>query len=376
MNTSIIMKILLVSSNFPPEIGGPAASVEYISNLLAKKGITNSIVTNGTNKKYKDPKNVIRTPFVKQKKHSFIGSLLRMYYLFKEILKVGKNYDIFHSQDVNVSGLPTMLAAKLLRKPYIAKFSGDLYIEYQLRKNKTVEYALKSKTFIKFLFNLSQKMICNSAKTIIATSDYVKKYLLNLKVKPKNIKKIPNGVIPQEFDAKIIKKIRKKYGNKIICTSCRITKIKGIDTLIQTAEKLPNYNFVMFGDGKDKKFFEQTVKQNRLKNFHFYGRVNHNKVQSFIKSCKIFVLASYYEPFGIAVLDAMHANIPIIVSDSGGMKELVKDNTGLVFKTGDSADLVKKIKSIKKINLRNQKKLIKDYYWEKIIELYIKEYNK
>jgi len=371
-----MMKVLLVSSNFPPEIGGPAASIEYISKILESKGIKNSILTNGTNKKYNDSKNVVRTKFVKYKKHSLIGAFLRMYYLFFKLIKVGKDFDLFHSQDVNVSGFPTMLAAKILKKQYIVKFSGDMYIEYQLRKNKTMEYALNSNNLIKSTFNFIQKIICNNSKITIATSNYVKNYLLNIGVKENKITLIPNGVISQKIDNSIVKKVKAKYGNNIICSSCRITKIKGIELLINSAKKLLEYNFVIFGEGKDKEYFEKLISEKNIKNFFFYGKVSHKKIQSYIKASKIFVLASYYEPFGIAILDAMYANKPILVSDAGGMKEIVKNNTGLVFKSGNVQDFIDKISKIRKINLNQQKVEIKKYYWENIVNLYQKEYEK
>ncbi|PIU61607.1 hypothetical protein COS83_03885 [archaeon CG07_land_8_20_14_0_80_38_8] len=370
------MKVLLVSSNFPPQIGGPAASIEYVSKILSRRGVANAIVTNGTDEKYNDASNVIRTPVVSKSKHSIIGSFMRMYYLFMTIMKQGREYDLFHAQDVNVSGFPTMLAALILGKPYVLKFSGDLYIEYMLRKNKSVEYALNSNNIVKSFFGFVQRLICNNSAFTIATSEYVKFFLLKMGVKRDKIKLIPNGVIKQAIDKKIMKSVRKKYGSKIVCSSCRITEIKGIGLLINAAKELRDYNFVMFGEGKDLEYFRKKLKSEGLTNFYFHGRVNHKKVQSYIKACDVFVLASYYEPFGIAVLDALCADIPVIVSSAGGMKEIVKNNTGLVFKKGDCKDLINKIKNTQKVNLKNQKLLVKNYYWDRIVGKYIEEYER
>ena len=55
-----------------------------------------------------------------------------------------------------------------------------------------------------------------------------------------------------------------------------------------------------------------------------------------------FVLASDHEPFGMVLLEAMAANLPIISSDCGGAPEVVGD-TGLLFKLGDADELADKI---------------------------------
>jgi 1,4-alpha-glucan branching enzyme len=272
--------------------------------------------------------------------------------------------------------MPAMLAAKLLRKPYAVKFSGDLYVEFQLHKGRSVDYALHSNTIIKHMFNFVQKLICNNASVAIATSQNVKEYLESIGVKREKIALIPNGVPEQKIYLSVAKRIRLKYGRNAVCSSCRTVRAKGIETIIAAAKLLPQYNFVIFGDGKDKEYYAEMAKRENVSNFYIHGSVEHDKVQSYIKGCKAFVLASYYEPFGIAALDAMAANVPVIVSDSVGMRDILKTNIGLIFKTGSSQDLAAKLSQIGKIDLAAQKREIKQYYWSKIVDSYIEFYKK
>ncbi|MEM1547361.1 MAG: glycosyltransferase family 4 protein, partial [Candidatus Methanomethylicia archaeon] len=58
----------------------------------------------------------------------------------------------------------------------------------------------------------------------------------------------------------------------------------------------------------------------------------------------IFVLPSIYEPFGMAAAEALASGIPIIVSRTGGLREIVEENVnGFSFNTGDWRELSEKL---------------------------------
>ena len=60
--------------------------------------------------------------------------------------------------------------------------------------------------------------------------------------------------------------------------------------------------------------------------------------------CDVACFPSRYEPFGIVALEAMAAHAPVIVSDAGGLKEIVRHNVdGLTFYSGNSTSLARMI---------------------------------
>ena len=64
--------------------------------------------------------------------------------------------------------------------------------------------------------------------------------------------------------------------------------------------------------------------------------------RQYFKAFDCFVLASDHEPFGMVLLEAMAANLPIISSDCGGAPEVVGD-TGLLFELGNDENKPKRM---------------------------------
>ncbi|WP_415397723.1 glycosyltransferase family 4 protein [Sulfurimonas sp. CS5] len=71
------------------------------------------------------------------------------------------------------------------------------------------------------------------------------------------------------------------------------------------------------------------------------------EVQKLMQVCDVIVLATNKETFGLVLIEAMQSNIVVVGSDSGGPLEIIDDNeSGLLFKTKNSADLSMKLESL------------------------------
>jgi len=70
---------------------------------------------------------------------------------------------------------------------------------------------------------------------------------------------------------------------------------------------------------------------------HFVGAVPHEELQSVYRGATILVNPSFSESFGMTVVEAMAAGVPVVAGCVGGMKETVRDGeTGLLVPAGDS----------------------------------------
>ena len=112
------------------------------------------------------------------------------------------------------------------------------------------------------------------------------------------------------------------------------------------------------GDGHDKKELEAFVKLSNCKNIEFCGYKSGNELDEIIrKSLFIIVPSEWYENCPYTIIEGMSFGKPVIGSDLGGIKELVKDKwNGLLFKHGDDKDLSEKINY-----LLNNSHLIESY---------------
>lgn len=113
-------------------------------------------------------------------------------------------------------------------------------------------------------------------------------------------------------------------------------KYKNIDLVIKSLpsilKQVPNVNYIIIGDGEDRKRLELLVKELSLENnVHFIGYVDDDLLYSYYESSDVFVLLSTGEGFGIVFLEAMLCSKPCIGANAGGIPEVIEDRkTGLL----------------------------------------------
>ena len=129
---------------------------------------------------------------------------------------------------------------------------------------------------------------------------------------------------------------------------------KGLHLLIQALNdvKLNDIILNIYGDGdlnykKSLKF----LKKNKSYTLNFNKPIS--DITKVLENTDILILPSIqFESFGMVLIEAMRQKIPIISSNSGGIKEVVKNNkNGLTFKNNNVDDLRKKIEILVKSKL-------------------------
>jgi glycosyltransferase involved in cell wall biosynthesis len=92
-----------------------------------------------------------------------------------------------------------------------------------------------------------------------------------------------------------------------------------------------NAKFVIVGEGGMKDFLRDRVHNMRLVHKIFFtGFLDEQSVRFLYQCADVCVVPSLYEPFGITALEAMAAKVPVVVSDTGGLAEIVEhDKTGV-----------------------------------------------
>jgi L-malate glycosyltransferase len=99
----------------------------------------------------------------------------------------------------------------------------------------------------------------------------------------------------------------------------RVTDV--VEIFAQLREKLPA-KLVMIGDGPDRGAAEYLVRKKKLtKDVYFLGKQDH--VEKRLCLADLFLLPSDLESFGLAVLEAMACEVPVVASNTGGLPEVV-----------------------------------------------------
>mgnify|MGYP001194129280 FL=1 len=203
----------------------------------------------------------------------------------------------------------------------------------------------------------------------------------------REIKVIPNFI---DID-KYAKKHNLCQGNmlaqddeKIIVHVSNFRPLKRIIDVLKIFEKINqkiNSKLIMVGDGPDKKKAKDFLRKNNLKNkVIFLGKTS--EVDEILCSSDLFLLPSEKESFGLAALEAMALKVPVISTNTGGLKDLnIDGNSGYTSDIGDVDSMAKNaIKILSDDSLekkyRNQAfENAKKYDIKTVIHLYEKIYD-
>ena len=106
----------------------------------------------------------------------------------------------------------------------------------------------------------------------------------------------------------------------------RLSKEKGVELLAKTAKLLPEYTFMVAGDGPDKNLLEN------IDNVKLVGFLSGEKLIKFIADAKLLVVPSiWYENCPLSILEAKCMGVPVVTMNNGGMAELIEDGvTGVL----------------------------------------------
>ena len=153
---------------------------------------------------------------------------------------------------------------------------------------------------------------------------------------------IPNGVDTRRFDVldgADYADFRLNYAapqQKIVLYVGRVVEEKGLRVIIEAAPQISaaldgDVKFVVVGSGPQLNEFRTAVVARGIDNmFYFTGFVTDSVRDTLLKVADVAVFPSLYEPFGIVALEAMAAKVPVVVSDIGGLTEVVTNyETGL-----------------------------------------------
>jgi phosphatidyl-myo-inositol dimannoside synthase len=149
---------------------------------------------------------------------------------------------------------------------------------------------------------------------------------------------IPNGVDLRAFHPE--SEIPEKGPLHIICVA-RLIERKGQHHLIEAVKQLTDSNvdvmLNLVGTGDSQSDYEKQVRDLGIQaHVRFVGYVPRAEIASYYKVGHVFVLPSYNEGMSLAVLEAMAAGLPVIVTRTGGTMELVEDGVnGLIFDWAD-----------------------------------------
>lgn len=160
-------------------------------------------------------------------------------------------------------------------------------------------------------------------------------------------------VIPNFIDLEKFKKQKKDHFKKAICPNgealivhtSNFRKVKRVPDVVNTFynihKEIPA-KLLMIGDGPERNAAEQLSRDLDISHdVRFLGKLE--AVEEVLSVADLFLMPSEKESFGLAALEAMACEVPVISSDVGGLPELqVQGVTGFMSAVGDVEDMTRK----------------------------------
>ncbi len=382
------MKILMLSWEYPPRIIGGISRVVYdLAQNLAKHGNQVHVVTcwePGTSEIEKD-KNVIvhRVHVYNNASNNFVEWVMQLNFAMLEYtvgLAAKTGFDLIHGHDWLVA-----YAARVLKVNFSLPLITTIHAT-EYGRNCGIHNDLQR------TINSIERWMIKESDSMVVNSEYMYRELLAVyNADAEKLKIIQNGVDLKKFDnISADLSFRQNYASsneKIVFFVGRLVNEKGVHVLLKAIPKiLSNYNdvkFVIAGKGPClNNLIELSLELNINHKVYFTGFVSEEVLLRLYKCSNIAVFPSTYEPFGIVALEGMVAGIPVVVSDVGGLSEIVNHRVdGMKFFSENSnsladciLELLKDTELSESISSKAIQKVRELYNWDSITDAVLKEY--
>lgn len=200
-----------------------------------------------------------------------------------------------------------------------------------------------------------------------------------------NSPKAFRAVVPMRLDFFWNLPRRFRKFNQIV-TVGRLVSQKNLGLLICVAKELkkdfPKLRFVIVGSGPEMNSLQSQIKKNSLSsNMHLVGWKSQLEYRDIFLKSDLYISTSNYEGWGMAITEAIASGLPVVITNTGQVGDLVEDNKvgGLVCKQNDVngiASSVKRLLNDQKLSQglvkKAQQRLRSDYTEEKLASDFIK----
>ncbi|MGD9155482.1 MAG: glycosyltransferase family 4 protein [Bacillota bacterium] len=346
------MKVLMLSWEFPPKvIGGIARHVADLSKALVKNGSEVHVITCGVpgvpETERVDGVAVYRAAMSNPAAPDFLTWVMQLNLNLVEqanrLRYEGLKFDLVHAHDWLVA-----YAGKNLKHAWRIPMTATIHATEYGRNNG--------------LHNQLQRYISDvewwlgyEAWRVICCSQYMRSELQRVfQIPDDKLRVIANGVYPEEFTRTDLEpvKIRSRYcawDEKMLFYVGRVVREKGLGVLLDAMPRIlatyPKVKLVIAGKGPYMDELRHRAYQLGIyHHIYFTGFIADNTRNALYQCADVAVFPSLYEPFGIVALEGMAAGVPVVVSDTGGMSEIIQHGrNGLKAYTDNTVSLADNI---------------------------------
>jgi 1,4-alpha-glucan branching enzyme len=387
------LRVLMFSWEFPPGVvGGLSKAVYDLSRHLVSQNVEVHVLTgfaHGAPKRevvegihvyrlntYQPSEQTDFLDWVFQLNLAMLDELTQM-------IRSGFQADVIHAHDWLV-GLAAMEAKKRLQLPLLTTIHATEH-----GRNQGIHTPLQQR------IHEWERELTAASDHVMVCSRYMKEEAVRLfHLPPDKVQVIPNGMEPQppctEKERASISGLREELGlgqGKIVFFVGRMVREKGVQLLLEGAPDIlrhhPDVTFVLAGRGPMQDELRcQAERLGIVERTRFLGFVDEARRNALFRLADAAVFPSLYEPFGIVALEAMAFGTPLLVADTGGLREIIRHGeNGVTMFTGDVQSLVNQLRWLlenpdrsRAMAERARQEIIEQYDWGQLAALTISAY--
>jgi len=379
------LTVMMLTWEFPPRIiGGISPHVYNLSRSLAKNGTKVYVVTcdfpDAPQHEVVDGVEIFRIDSYKNPSPDFATWVYLMNVNMQKeaaalVNSLGGKVDVFHAHDWLVANAGIGLK-HVFRKPLLVTMHST-----EIGRRNGIHFDYER------MIHETEAWLTYEAWKVICCSNYMISHVQWAFGLPTDkLVMIPNGVDAEAY-AKVensdLSSFRSKFAlpeEKIVLFVGRLVYEKGVQVLVNAITKVlekVNAKFVIVGNGYMKEQLSNIIKGLGLSHkVLFTGFVDDETLRKLQKCADVSVVPSLFEPFGIVALEAMAAKSPVVVSDTGGLSEIVEHGvTGVKVYVNNPESLAWGITKVlldenyaNLIRTNAYKKVQEKYDWNKIAQ--------
>lgn len=317
-----VVRLVIATPLYPPEPGGPATYASILSELLVREGVEVSLV------KFSEVRHLPKV-------------VRHFAYLWRVYASAKKANSVLVLDPVS-TGLPAVLASMLAGKPCVVKIVGDYAWEQgtqrfgisdsldEFIKRQRVPFGVRVLRFV-------QTFVAKRAVTVIVPSEYLKTIVMSWGIFHGKISVIHNAMRFEEPGELPHEVATLPYPH--VVSVGRLVPWKNMEGVIDAGAVVGTGSLIIVGDGPERerliehagKVFPRTT---------FTGALSHKETLAVIADAQVFVLNSTYEGFSHLLLEAVSLGVPVVATDVGGNKEIIRtDADGILVPSNNIAEL-------------------------------------